>query len=154
MRTVAKEAARRGIRVNTLHPGPIDNAFLLEIEDGIGRMAGGVEGTKLLDDMIHLRRHATPDEIARSALYLASDMASFVTAATLMADGADEKNRRSMHRIERADLGFGRRRAPLRSGGRRRARMPRLPGGRRRFCRRSFRLCSLRRIGAGARRNR
>jgi hypothetical protein len=78
MRTVAKEAARRGIRVNTLHPGPIDNAFLLEIEDGIGRMAGGVEGTKLLDDMIHLRRHATPDEIARSALYLASDMASFV----------------------------------------------------------------------------
>jgi NAD(P)-dependent dehydrogenase (short-subunit alcohol dehydrogenase family) len=34
-----------------------------------------------------MRRHATRDEIARSALYLASDMASFVTAATLMADG-------------------------------------------------------------------
>ena len=31
--------------------------------------------------------HAKPDEIARSVLYLASDMASFVTAATLMADG-------------------------------------------------------------------
>jgi NAD(P)-dependent dehydrogenase (short-subunit alcohol dehydrogenase family) len=50
-------------------------------------MAGGVDGTKLLDDMIPLHRHARPDEIARSALYLASDMASFVTAATLMADG-------------------------------------------------------------------
>ena len=87
MRTVAKEAARRGIRVNTLHPGPIDNAFQLEIEDGIGKMAGGVDGTKLLDDMIPLHRHAKPEEIARSALYLASDMASFVTAATLMADG-------------------------------------------------------------------
>jgi hypothetical protein len=86
MRTVAKEAARRGIRVNTLHPGPIGNAFQLTIEEGIGKMAGGVDGTKLLDDMIPLHRHARPDEIARSALYLASDMASFVTAATLMAD--------------------------------------------------------------------
>jgi NAD(P)-dependent dehydrogenase (short-subunit alcohol dehydrogenase family) len=37
--------------------------------------------------MIPLHRHARPDEIARSALYLASDMASFVTAATPMADG-------------------------------------------------------------------
>jgi NAD(P)-dependent dehydrogenase (short-subunit alcohol dehydrogenase family) len=87
MRTVAKEAAGRGIRVNTLHPGPIDNAFQRAIEQGIGRMAGGIDGTKLLDDMIPLHRHAQPDEIARSALYLASDMASFVTAAMLMADG-------------------------------------------------------------------
>src|SRR5262245_2603352 len=87
MRTVAKEAAARGIRVNTLHPGPIDNAFQREIEQGIGKMAGGIDGTKLLDDMIPLHRHARPEEIARSALYLASDMASFVTAATLMADG-------------------------------------------------------------------
>ena len=55
--------------------------------DGIGRMAGGVDGTKLLDDMPPLHRHAKPDQIARSALYLASDRASFVTAATLMADG-------------------------------------------------------------------
>jgi NAD(P)-dependent dehydrogenase (short-subunit alcohol dehydrogenase family) len=78
---------RRGIRVNTLHPGPIDNAFQLKIEDGIGKMAGGVDGTKLLDDMIPLHRHARPEEITRSALYLACDMASFVTAATLMADG-------------------------------------------------------------------
>jgi NAD(P)-dependent dehydrogenase (short-subunit alcohol dehydrogenase family) len=31
--------------------------------------------------------HALPEEIARSAPYLATDMASFVTAATLMADG-------------------------------------------------------------------
>jgi NAD(P)-dependent dehydrogenase (short-subunit alcohol dehydrogenase family) len=37
-----------------------------------------------LDDMIPLHRHARPEEIVR---YLASDMASFVTTATLMADG-------------------------------------------------------------------
>jgi NAD(P)-dependent dehydrogenase (short-subunit alcohol dehydrogenase family) len=87
MRTVAKEAARRRIRVNTLHPGPIDNSFQLAIEQGIGKMAGGIDGTKMLDEMIPLHRHARPDEIARSALYLASDMSSFTTAATLMADG-------------------------------------------------------------------
>ncbi len=87
MRTLAKEAARRGIRVNTLHPGPIDNAFQTEIEQGIGKMAGGIDGTAMLNDLIPLHRHARPDEIARSALYLASDLSSFVTAATLMADG-------------------------------------------------------------------
>ena len=35
MRSVAKGAARRNIRVNTLHPGPIDNEFQLGIERGI-----------------------------------------------------------------------------------------------------------------------
>ncbi|MGA7790994.1 MAG: SDR family NAD(P)-dependent oxidoreductase [Xanthobacteraceae bacterium] len=87
MRTVAKEAARRGIRVNTLHPGPIDNSFQLTIEQGIGKMAGGIDGTKMLDGLIPLHRHGRPDEIARTALYLASDMSSFTTSSTVMADG-------------------------------------------------------------------
>jgi NAD(P)-dependent dehydrogenase (short-subunit alcohol dehydrogenase family) len=87
MRSVAKEAARRGIRVNTLHPGPVDNDFQARIEENIGKMAGGIDATKMLNDAIPLHRHASPDEIARSALYLASDMSSFVTSSTLMADG-------------------------------------------------------------------
>ena len=87
MRSVAKEAARRGIRVNTLHPGPIDNAFQARIEDNIGKMAGGIDATKMLNDAIPLHRHAQPEEIARSALYLASDLSSFVTGTMLMADG-------------------------------------------------------------------
>jgi NAD(P)-dependent dehydrogenase (short-subunit alcohol dehydrogenase family) len=37
--------------------------------------------------MIPLGRHGTPDEIARSVLYLASDQASFTTGAMLMVDG-------------------------------------------------------------------
>ncbi len=87
MRTVAKEAAARRIRVNTLHPGPIDNAFQARIEENIGKMAGGIDATKMLNDAIPLHRHAHPDEIARSALYLASDLSSFVTGSVLMADG-------------------------------------------------------------------
>jgi NAD(P)-dependent dehydrogenase (short-subunit alcohol dehydrogenase family) len=86
MRTVAREVARRRIRVNTLHPGPIDNAFQLRIEEGITKLAG-VDGTRLLDEMIPLARHARPEEVARSALYLASDLSSFVTATTVMVDG-------------------------------------------------------------------
>ncbi len=86
MRTVAKEAARRRIRVNTLHPGPIDNAFQARIEENIGKMAG-IDATKMLNDAIPLHRHAAPEEIARSALYLASDLSSFVTGSRLMVDG-------------------------------------------------------------------
>lgn len=87
MRTVAKEAARRGIRVNTLHPGPTDNEFQARIDEGIGRLAGGVDGRKLLDSAIPLGRHARPEEIAGSALYLASGLSSFVTGSMVMVDG-------------------------------------------------------------------
>jgi NAD(P)-dependent dehydrogenase (short-subunit alcohol dehydrogenase family) len=87
MRTVAKEAAQRGIRVNTLHPGPIDNEFQAKIDAGIGKFAGGVDGRKLLDSAIPLGRHARPEEIAGSALYLASGLSGFVTGSMVMADG-------------------------------------------------------------------
>ena len=71
---------------NTLHPGPIDNAFQLRIEQGIGRLAG-VDATRMLDEMIPLARHARPEEIARSALYLASDLSSAVTGEVIYVDG-------------------------------------------------------------------
>lgn len=87
MRTLAKECARRDIRVNTLHPGPIDNEFQAKIDAGIGKFAGGVDGRKLLDSAIPLGRHARPDEIAGSALYLASGLSGFVTGTMVMADG-------------------------------------------------------------------
>jgi NAD(P)-dependent dehydrogenase (short-subunit alcohol dehydrogenase family) len=86
MRTAAKEVAGRGIRVNTLHPGPTDTAFQRAIEVA----ATGVEpdeAARLFDAMIPLGRHASPEEIARSMLYLASADSSFVTGATLAVDG-------------------------------------------------------------------
>jgi NAD(P)-dependent dehydrogenase (short-subunit alcohol dehydrogenase family) len=86
MRNVAREAARRGIRVNTLHPGPIDNAFQFGIEQGISKLTGR-DATQMLNENIPLKRHATADEVARSVLYLASDLSSFTTGTTLMVDG-------------------------------------------------------------------
>lgn len=86
MRTVAKEAAPRRIRVNVVAPGPIDNAFQKEIEDGISA-ATGRDGTALLNGIIPLRRHARADEIARTVLFLASEQSSFSTGSVFMADG-------------------------------------------------------------------
>ena len=86
MRCLAKELAPRRIRVNTIHPGPIDNSFQLAVEKGLGN-AMGVDGTAFFNAMIPLGRHGLPDEIAKSVLFLASDDSSFTTGATLMADG-------------------------------------------------------------------
>ena len=72
MRSVAKEAAPRGIRVNTIHPGPVANDFRGDIEE---RHA------------IPLGRDARPEEVARSVLYLASAQSSFTTGSTLVVDG-------------------------------------------------------------------
>lgn len=86
MRCLAKELAPRGIRVNTIHPGPIDNGFQLEVEKGLGA-AIGRDGTAFFNELIPLGRHGTAEEIARSVLYLVSDDASFVTGTTHMVDG-------------------------------------------------------------------
>ena len=86
MRCLAKELAPRRIRVNTIHPGPIDNGFQHAVEGGLGE-ALGVDGAAFFNGMIPLGRHGTADEIARSVLYLASDQSSFTTGTTLMVDG-------------------------------------------------------------------
>jgi NAD(P)-dependent dehydrogenase (short-subunit alcohol dehydrogenase family) len=86
MRTVAKEAVARGIRVNTIHPGPTDTAFQQDIEVR-ATGAPAPDAARLFDAMIPMGRHASPEEIARSVLYLASDDSSFVTGTTLSVDG-------------------------------------------------------------------
>jgi NAD(P)-dependent dehydrogenase (short-subunit alcohol dehydrogenase family) len=86
MRTAAKEVAARGIRVNTIHPGPTDTDFQRDIEIR-ATGAPAPDAARLFDAMIPMGRHASPAEIARSVLYLASDESSFVTGTTLSVDG-------------------------------------------------------------------
>ena len=86
MRTAAQEGAPKGIRVNTIHPGPVDNVFQHTIEVG-ATGASEDEATRIFDGMIPLDRHAQPTEIARAVVFLASDDASFITGATIAADG-------------------------------------------------------------------
>ncbi len=86
MRVLAKEAAARNIRVNTLHPGPVDNEFQLNVEKKLGAVIGR-DGTAFFNEIIPLHRHVRAEEVARSVLYLASDASSFTTGSLLMVDG-------------------------------------------------------------------
>jgi NAD(P)-dependent dehydrogenase (short-subunit alcohol dehydrogenase family) len=86
MRTLAKETAPRGIRVNTIHPGPVDNEFQHRIEVA-ATGASLAQAAAMFEQLIPLGRHAAPDEVARAMLFLASDQSSFVTGTTLTVDG-------------------------------------------------------------------
>lgn len=86
VRCAAKEVAGKNIRVNILAPGPIDNEFQQTIEDRITASTGR-DGTEMLNAMIPMGRHARPEEVAQSVLFLASDRSSFSTGSVFMADG-------------------------------------------------------------------
>jgi NAD(P)-dependent dehydrogenase (short-subunit alcohol dehydrogenase family) len=86
MRTAAKEGAPRAIRVNSVHPGPVDNRFQHTIEVDVTG-ASEDKAAELFEENIPLGRHASPEEIARTVLFLAGDESSFVTGVTLSVDG-------------------------------------------------------------------
>lgn len=86
MRSVAKEAAARNIRVNTIHPGPIANEFQRQVEASLSQVLQRDAGA-FFDQIIPLQRHGRPEEVAQSVLYLASEQSSFVTGSLLMVDG-------------------------------------------------------------------
>lgn len=80
-RTIANELAPRGIRVNTLSPGPIDTPLL-------GKTGAPLDELKeRFANSVALKRLGTMDEMARAALFLCSDDASYVIGSELFADG-------------------------------------------------------------------
>jgi 2,4-dienoyl-CoA reductase (NADPH2) len=80
-KSVAREWAPHGIRVNALAPGfvPTDNA--------VAGLLSGDEAQEHMRGEIPLGRFATPEEIAEPAAFLMSDAARYVTGAVLTADG-------------------------------------------------------------------
>ena len=80
-RELGVEFARRGVRVNALCPGPVDTPLLRELYAS--------DPAKAARRLIHLPmgRFADAREIAKAALFLASDDSSYVTASTFMVDG-------------------------------------------------------------------
>jgi NAD(P)-dependent dehydrogenase (short-subunit alcohol dehydrogenase family) len=77
---LAAEFGAKAIRVNALLPGGTDTPMARE-------MNSTAEAWSFVEGMHALKRTATPDEIARSALYLASDMSSFTTGTAMLVDG-------------------------------------------------------------------
>lgn len=86
MRATAVEVAPRKIRVNSIHPSPVDNRMMRSLEEGF--LAGHAEEVKKkLEATIPLGKYATPEEIAQLVYFLASDESSFITGTTQVIDG-------------------------------------------------------------------
>jgi NAD(P)-dependent dehydrogenase (short-subunit alcohol dehydrogenase family) len=79
-RELAVIHAREGIRVNALCPGPIRTDLLMKVLDTDEK-----RGRRLVH--VPLGRFGEASEIARAALWLASDESSFTTGATFVVDG-------------------------------------------------------------------
>jgi dihydroanticapsin dehydrogenase len=83
-RALAAELAPDQIRVNVLCPGWVDTPFN---QPAIDFMGGAAAQAAAIAQIVPLGRQATPDEMAQSVLYLASDMSSYSTGQVILADG-------------------------------------------------------------------
>jgi 3-oxoacyl-[acyl-carrier protein] reductase len=79
VRTLAVELARDAVRVNAVAPGAVMTPRVATLMSEERRAESAAQ--------IPLGRHATPDEIATAVLFLASDLASYITGQTLIVDG-------------------------------------------------------------------
>ena len=79
-KTLALEVADKGIRINSIAPGAIATMMNVDIlEDE--------EKRKAEENKIPMHRIGEPNEIAKVALFLASDAASYITGTTIYVDG-------------------------------------------------------------------
>jgi NAD(P)-dependent dehydrogenase (short-subunit alcohol dehydrogenase family) len=80
----AVELAGKGVRVNTISPGPITTPILGRMGLSQEQLDGFVENIK---QRVPLGRLGTADEVASLALYLAGDTSTFITGADFTVDG-------------------------------------------------------------------
>src|SRR3984893_7427995 len=79
-KSAALEAAGSGVRINAVAPRPVETALL-------NRFTGTVESKAALVKTVPLGRLGDPADIARAAVFLASEKASFITGQILSVDG-------------------------------------------------------------------
>jgi NAD(P)-dependent dehydrogenase (short-subunit alcohol dehydrogenase family) len=79
VRTLAMELGTGGVRVNAVAPGAVLTPRVEAMMSEDRRAASAAN--------IPLGRFATPDDIARAVVFLASDLASYITGQTLVVDG-------------------------------------------------------------------
>ncbi|MEF3110671.1 SDR family oxidoreductase [Raoultella sp. WB_B2P2-3] len=83
-RTLSAELLPRGVRVNGLSPGPVRTPAL----DKLGLSAQALSALQEeIKNLVPLGRMGTPQELAKAALYLASDESSYVVGTELLVDG-------------------------------------------------------------------
>ncbi len=79
-KALAAEYGSQGIRINSLLPGGTDTPMAKAFGDS-------PEVITFVRNMHAMKRTASPEEIAQSALYLASDMSRFTTGTAMLVDG-------------------------------------------------------------------
>ena len=79
-KAAAIQYAKEGIRVNSVHPGPIDT-------DMAGSRLADANLQQAAEQRVPLGRTARPEEVAYGVLFLASDESSFMTGSELVIDG-------------------------------------------------------------------
>lgn len=83
-RTWTTDLRDRRIRVNAVSPGPIDTPGLSDL---LASSETGQQRLKTISNSVPLGRLGTPDEIAKAAVFLASDDSSYITGTELFVDG-------------------------------------------------------------------
>lgn len=86
MKVGALEGAEAGIRVNTIHPSPVDNRMMRSLEEGFAPGAAK-EAKKEFEQQIPLGRYGKNGDMADLALFLASDESEFITGSKFVIDG-------------------------------------------------------------------
>lgn len=85
-RSVAAEAGPKGVRVNSVNPGPIASRMMGSLEDGLTG-GQGAAARAAFEGLIPLGRYGTPDEVAALVAFLASEDARYINGAVMTLDG-------------------------------------------------------------------
>ncbi|MGX7594391.1 SDR family NAD(P)-dependent oxidoreductase [Planococcus plakortidis] len=80
-KAAAYESARHQVRVNSVHPSPVNSRMMRSLEEGLGTTE------KTLSKTIPLGRYAESEDISNLVLFLASDESSFISGTQYRVDG-------------------------------------------------------------------
>lgn len=88
MKTAAKEAAKFGVRVNSVNPGPVDSPMQSRIDlELAAKYPERLANAKNASKFIPMQKYAKPTDVANVVAFLCSEDSSYCTGGTYPVDG-------------------------------------------------------------------